>query len=58
MLLFPGRENDTNPFIRWKAGDPLRFSSAGDLVFRPLVRDYDNPFAKIAMSKGRRQSPA
>ncbi len=27
ILMFPGRENDPNPFIRWKAGDPLRFST-------------------------------
>ena len=27
LLLFPGRENDPNPFIQWKEGDPLRFST-------------------------------
>ena len=27
LLLFGGRENDPNPFIRWTAGDPLRFST-------------------------------
>jgi len=27
LLFFPGRENDPNPFIQWKAGDPLRFST-------------------------------
>ncbi len=25
LLLFGGRQNDPNPFIRWKQGDPLRF---------------------------------
>jgi len=27
LTFFPGRENDPNPFIQWKAGDPLRFST-------------------------------
>ena len=27
LSLFPGRENDPNPFIQWKEGDPLRFST-------------------------------
>ena len=27
LVFFPGRENDPNPFIRWKEGDPLRFST-------------------------------
>ncbi len=27
LLFFPGRENDPNPFIQWKEGDPLRFST-------------------------------
>lgn len=27
MVLFGGRENDPNPFIQWKQGDPLRFST-------------------------------
>jgi hypothetical protein len=27
LSFFPGRENDPNPFIQWKEGDPLRFST-------------------------------
>ncbi|MCD4697205.1 MAG: hypothetical protein K8S16_13290 [Bacteroidales bacterium] len=27
LVLSGGRESDPNPFIRWKAGDPLRFST-------------------------------
>ncbi|MEI7980501.1 MAG: hypothetical protein WCI71_02540 [Bacteroidota bacterium] len=27
MILFPGRQNDPNPFILWKQGDPLRFTT-------------------------------
>ena len=27
MLLFGGRENDPNPFIQWKQGDPMRFAT-------------------------------
>jgi uncharacterized protein (TIGR02145 family) len=27
IVLFGGRENDPNPFIMWKEGDPLRFST-------------------------------
>jgi uncharacterized protein (TIGR02145 family) len=27
MLLFGGRENDSNPYINWKQGDPLRFTT-------------------------------
>jgi hypothetical protein len=27
LVLFPGRENDPNPFVFWKAGDPLRFTT-------------------------------
>jgi uncharacterized protein (TIGR02145 family) len=27
LLLYSGRENDPNPFIWWKDGDPLRFST-------------------------------
>ena len=27
LLLFPGRQNDPNPFIGWHDGDPLRFAS-------------------------------
>lgn len=27
LQLFGGRENDPNPFIQWKTGDPLRFST-------------------------------
>jgi len=27
MTLFGGRLNDPNPFIQWKAGDPLRFAT-------------------------------
>ncbi|MCD4735751.1 MAG: fibrobacter succinogenes major paralogous domain-containing protein, partial [Bacteroidales bacterium] len=27
LTFFPGRENDPNPFIQWKEGDPLRFST-------------------------------
>jgi hypothetical protein len=27
LTLFGGRENDPNPFIHWKDGDPLRFST-------------------------------
>ncbi len=27
LTFFPGRENDPNPFIQWKVGDPLRFST-------------------------------
>jgi hypothetical protein len=27
LLIWSGRENDPNPFIWWKAGDPLRFST-------------------------------
>ena len=27
LILFGGRENDPNPFIHWKQGDPLRFTT-------------------------------
>ena len=27
LTFFPGRENDPNPFIQWKDGDPLRFGT-------------------------------
>jgi len=27
MVLFGGRQNDPNPFINWKQGDPLRFAT-------------------------------
>ena len=27
LSFFPGREGDPNPFIQWKEGDPLRFST-------------------------------
>jgi len=27
LSFFPGRENDPNPFIQWKEGDPFRFST-------------------------------
>ncbi len=27
IKIFPGREGDPNPFIQWKDGDPLRFST-------------------------------
>ncbi|MEK7255377.1 MAG: tail fiber domain-containing protein, partial [Bacteroidota bacterium] len=27
MLIFPGRQNDPNPYIHWKGGDPLRFTT-------------------------------
>jgi uncharacterized protein (TIGR02145 family) len=27
LVLFGGRENDPNPFINWKQGDPLRFTT-------------------------------
>ncbi len=27
MILFGGRENDPSPFIHWKQGDPLRFTT-------------------------------
>ncbi|MCJ7446061.1 MAG: fibrobacter succinogenes major paralogous domain-containing protein [Bacteroidales bacterium] len=27
MILFGGRQNDPNPFISWKQGDPLRFAT-------------------------------
>jgi uncharacterized protein (TIGR02145 family) len=29
MVFYGGRENDPNPFIQWKQGDPLRFSTDG-----------------------------
>lgn len=57
--LFPGREGDPNPFIRWKYSDPLRFSTdAGPFGFTELMRitpegnlgiGTENPLSKLSV---------
>ncbi len=37
LALFPGRQNDPNPFIQWKSGDPLRFATDAS-TFTELMR--------------------
>ena len=37
LLFFGGRLNDPNPFILWKAGDPLRFAT-DEFGYRELMR--------------------
>ena len=58
LVLFPGRQNDPNPFLLWHSSDPLRFAT--DLNgFKELVRinpngnvgiGTDNPVAALEIS--------
>jgi hypothetical protein len=57
--LFPGREGDPNPFLRWKDSDPLRFATnAGPYGFTELMRitpegnvgiSTENPISKLGV---------
>ncbi len=44
VTIFPGRDTDPNPFIRWKNGDPLRFAvdPGSPSFFTELMRIESN----------------